>query len=88
MADFRRKRAVALLYRHELETRQTDPPLQSRLEAMRSRDLLYRKSREIAENPRAALAFYWREISRQVRVVGRSVDGVDVDLVRTCPCGT
>lgn len=31
-----------------------------------------RKSRELAENPRAALAFYWREESRQVRVVGRA----------------
>ena len=30
-----------------------------------------RKSRELAENPRAALAFYWREVHRQVRVVGR-----------------
>lgn len=30
-----------------------------------------RKSRELAANPHAALAFYWREISRQVRVVGR-----------------
>ena len=29
-----------------------------------------RKSRELTENPRAALAFYWREVSRQVRVVG------------------
>lgn len=30
-----------------------------------------RKSRELDENPRAALAFYWREVHRQVRVVGR-----------------
>jgi pyridoxamine-phosphate oxidase len=30
-----------------------------------------RKSRELAENPYAALAFYWRVVSRQVRVVGR-----------------
>jgi pyridoxamine-phosphate oxidase len=30
-----------------------------------------RKSRELQENPRAALAFFWREVSRQVRVVGR-----------------
>ena len=29
-----------------------------------------RKSRELADNPHAALAFYWREVSRQVRVVG------------------
>ncbi|KAG6328552.1 hypothetical protein ID866_10537 [Astraeus odoratus] len=30
-----------------------------------------RKSRELEENPNAALLFFWREISRQVRVVGR-----------------
>lgn len=30
-----------------------------------------RKGRELAENPHAALALYWREIHRQVRVVGR-----------------
>ncbi|KAH8104570.1 pyridoxamine 5'-phosphate oxidase [Cristinia sonorae] len=30
-----------------------------------------RKSKELLENPRAALAFYWREVHRQVRVVGR-----------------
>lgn len=30
-----------------------------------------RKSQELAENPHAALAFYWKEVSRQVRVVGR-----------------
>ncbi|KAH8113530.1 pyridoxamine 5'-phosphate oxidase [Phellopilus nigrolimitatus] len=30
-----------------------------------------RKSREIAENPVAALALYWPEMHRQVRVVGR-----------------
>ncbi|KAF9485846.1 pyridoxamine 5'-phosphate oxidase [Pholiota conissans] len=30
-----------------------------------------RKSRELEENPHAALAFYWREIHRSVRVVGR-----------------
>lgn len=30
-----------------------------------------RKSRELEENPHAALAFHWREISRQVRVVGK-----------------
>lgn len=29
-----------------------------------------RKSRELTDNPHAALAFYWREVSRQVRVVG------------------
>lgn len=30
-----------------------------------------RKSHELLENPHAALAFYWKEVSRQVRVVGR-----------------
>ncbi|RXW24525.1 hypothetical protein EST38_g1357 [Candolleomyces aberdarensis] len=30
-----------------------------------------RKSQELSENPHAALAFYWREIHRSVRVVGR-----------------
>jgi len=29
-----------------------------------------RKGRELAENPRAALVFFWRELSRQVRVTG------------------
>lgn len=29
-----------------------------------------RKSRELAENPTAALAFHWKEVQRQVRVVG------------------
>lgn len=30
-----------------------------------------RKSQELTENPNAALAFYWREIHRSVRIVGR-----------------
>jgi len=30
-----------------------------------------RKSREMNANPHASLAFYWREVHRQVRVVGR-----------------
>lgn len=30
-----------------------------------------RKSRELEENPHAALVFHWRNISRQVRVVGK-----------------
>ncbi|KAF8895545.1 pyridoxamine 5'-phosphate oxidase [Infundibulicybe gibba] len=30
-----------------------------------------RKSGELSENPHAALAFYWREVHRSVRVVGR-----------------
>lgn len=29
-----------------------------------------RKSRELAENPKAALVFHWREVERQVRVEG------------------
>lgn len=29
-----------------------------------------RKARELAENPRAALVFYWAELERQVRVTG------------------
>jgi pyridoxamine 5'-phosphate oxidase len=29
-----------------------------------------RKGRELTENPRAALVFYWRELGRQVRVEG------------------
>ena len=31
-----------------------------------------RKSNELKENPHAALAFYWKEVHRQVRVVGRA----------------
>lgn len=31
-----------------------------------------RKSRELEENPHAALVFHWKETSRQVRVVGRA----------------
>ncbi|KAF6757509.1 pyridoxamine 5'-phosphate oxidase [Ephemerocybe angulata] len=31
-----------------------------------------RKSQELTENPHAAMAFYWREIHRSVRVVGRA----------------
>lgn len=30
-----------------------------------------RKGQELAENPRAALVFYWAELERQVRVAGR-----------------
>ncbi|KAF8967054.1 hypothetical protein BDZ97DRAFT_1982526 [Flammula alnicola] len=30
-----------------------------------------RKSQELTANPRAALVFYWREVHRSVRVVGR-----------------
>ncbi|EIN12961.1 pyridoxamine 5'-phosphate oxidase [Punctularia strigosozonata HHB-11173 SS5] len=31
-----------------------------------------RKSKELDSNPHAALAFYWREVHRQVRIVGRA----------------
>jgi pyridoxamine 5'-phosphate oxidase len=30
-----------------------------------------RKGRELAENPRASLVFYWPSVNRQVRIVGR-----------------
>lgn len=33
-----------------------------------------RKGRELTENPRAALNFYWSELGRQVRVVGSVVE--------------
>ncbi|HEX4442685.1 MAG TPA: pyridoxal 5'-phosphate synthase [Galbitalea sp.] len=33
------------------------------------------KGAELAENPRAALVFYWREQGRQIRVVGRAEPG-------------
>ncbi|KAI9632229.1 pyridoxamine 5'-phosphate oxidase [Dioszegia hungarica] len=31
-----------------------------------------RKSRELAENPNIAIVFYWKEVARQVRVIGRA----------------
>lgn len=34
---------------------------------------LSRKGRELAENPRCALAFHWAPVQRQVRVEGRAV---------------
>jgi pyridoxamine-phosphate oxidase len=37
-----------------------------------------RKSQELIANPRAALVFYWREVHRSVRVVGR-VEKVSVE---------
>jgi pyridoxamine-phosphate oxidase len=37
-----------------------------------------RKSQELLANPRAALVFYWREVHRSVRVVGR-VEQVSVE---------
>ena len=36
-------------------------------------DYRSRKAMELAENPRAALVFYWGELERQVRVTGRVV---------------
>jgi pyridoxamine 5'-phosphate oxidase len=33
-----------------------------------------RKGRELTENPRAAMNFYWSELGRQVRVVGAVVE--------------
>ncbi|KDQ21001.1 hypothetical protein BOTBODRAFT_100490 [Botryobasidium botryosum FD-172 SS1] len=40
-----------------------------------------RKSRELRENPRAALVFFWREIDQQIRVLGRAevADGKESD---------
>ena len=35
-------------------------------------DFRSRKATELAENPRAALVFYWGELERQVRVTGRA----------------
>lgn len=31
-----------------------------------------RKSRELAQNPNVSIVFYWKEISRQVRVIGKA----------------
>ncbi|HET9671513.1 MAG TPA: pyridoxal 5'-phosphate synthase, partial [Actinomycetota bacterium] len=40
-----------------------------------------RKGREVAENPRAAFALYWRELDRQVTVAGdvEAVSDADAD---------
>ena len=42
-----------------------------------------RKGRELTENPRAALLFYWPELGRQVRVEGRveRLDGAESDAI-------
>ncbi len=40
-----------------------------------------RKGRELAENPRAALVFYWRPLGRQVRVEG-DVERLDHGRIR------
>lgn len=41
-----------------------------------------RKARELAANPQAALAIYWRELERQVRVVGAVTKVPDVEAER------
>jgi len=50
-----------------------------------------RKSRELEENPNCALGFYWREVHRQIRVVGK-VEKVDRDIsaeyFKTRPVGS
>jgi pyridoxamine-phosphate oxidase len=50
-----------------------------------------RKSVELLENPQAALCFYWREVSRSVRVVGK-VEKLDEatseDYFRSRPVGS
>jgi pyridoxamine 5'-phosphate oxidase len=49
-----------------------------------------RKGRELADNPRAALLFYWHELGRQVRIEGR-VERVEAEesdaYFRTRPRG-
>lgn len=50
-----------------------------------------RKSGELLENPQASLCFYWREVSRSVRVVGR-VEKIDEatseDYFKSRPIGS
>ena len=50
-----------------------------------------RKSKELLENPNAALVFYWRELHKQVRVVGR-VEKLskeeNEEYIRTRPVGS
>jgi len=36
-------------------------------------NLLSRKSREIKKNPYVALTFYWKEVKKQVRILGKAV---------------
>jgi len=38
-----------------------------------------RKGRQLAENPRAAISFLWRELDRQVNILGSVTDVSDVD---------
>ena len=50
-----------------------------------------RKGRELAENPRAALVFHWRELGRQVRVegaTGRIAAAESEAYFRTRPLGS
>src|SRR5438445_11154236 len=46
-----------------------------------------RKGRELAENPRAALVFYWHQLHRQVRVRGRisKLPAADSDAYSATP---
>jgi pyridoxamine-phosphate oxidase len=50
-----------------------------------------RKSVELLENPQAALCFYWREVSRSVRVVGKvekTDEATSEDYFRSRPTGS
>ncbi len=50
-----------------------------------------RKGRELAENPRAALLFFWDELGRQVRLEGpvtRTTPAETADYVRSRPRGS
>jgi pyridoxamine 5'-phosphate oxidase len=38
------------------------------------------KGRELARNPQAALVFHWAELSRQVRIIGRSAKSLPKNL--------
>jgi len=54
-------------------------------------DFRSRKGRELAVNPHAALAFYWPELERQVRVVGsveRLADDASAAYFRSRPVGS
>jgi pyridoxamine-phosphate oxidase len=50
-----------------------------------------RKAQEIGENPHAALTFYWRDIHRQVRVIGqleKVSEGESVEYYNSRPLGS
>src|SRR5690606_38583065 len=54
-------------------------------------DFRSRKGRELEVNPQAALAFYWPELERQVRVVGsveRLADEASAAYFRSRPVGS